>query len=147
MHRLLSTHRPPPAALALLLVSAACFAVAGFEHARLFHRGYAEVEVVGPLFWLNGLGTLVVLLLLVFDYVGLYVVGSLAISLGSIVSILISHNGEFFGFAEGGWDGDATLIIATEAASVVLVLAALALGALRGADAARTTRADGSVAA
>lgn len=146
MHRLLAPARPPAPALALLVLAAIAFAVAGFDHARLFHRGYAEVELVGPLFWLNGLGTLVVLLFLVFDRVALFVLGVLAISLGSVVSILLSHTGSFFGFAEGGWDDGAKLIVATEAASVVLVLVALALGALRG-TAPRHAHADGRLAA
>ena len=131
MHRLLAPARPPTAALVLLVLAAIAFGIAGFDHARLWHRGYAEVEVVGPLFFLNGIGTLVVLLALVADRVLVFVLGVLAISLGSIVSVLISHSSSFFGFAEGGWDADATLIIVTEIVSVVAVLAAVALGALR----------------
>lgn len=131
MQRLLAASRPNGTALALLGLAAVFFVVAGFDHARLWHRGYAEVEVVGPLFLLNAIATLVVALLLLADRIAAFVVGVLAISLGSIVSILISHTGSFFGFAEGGWDADALLIVLSEAASVVLVAGALAAGALR----------------
>ena len=131
MTRLLQPSRPPWIALGLLVLAALAFGVAGLDHARLFHRGYAEVDVVGPLFLLNAIGTLVVLLFLVFDRVVLFVVGVLAISIPSIVSILISHTSSFFGFSEGGYDRAATLILAGEIAATVLVLAAVAAGALR----------------
>ena len=137
MQRLLAPARPPAPALAALVLAAIAFAIGGIDHARLFHRGYAEVELVGPLFFLNALGTAVVLLLLIVDRVTLFVLGVLAISLGSIVSILFSHSSSFFGFAEGGWDGSAKLILWSEVASVVLVLAAVALGALRTPESAR----------
>ncbi|MCW3039315.1 MAG: Cytochrome c oxidase polypeptide [Solirubrobacterales bacterium] len=131
MNALLQRNRPPLAALVLLVLAAIAFVVGGVDHARLFHRGYAQVEVVGPLFLLNALGTLVVVLLLLDRRIRLFLGGVLSISLGSIVSILISHSSSFFGFAEGGYDTDATLILAAEIASVVLVLAAVAAGALR----------------
>jgi hypothetical protein len=130
-HRLLAHERPPALALAILVLAAVAFLIGGIDHARLYHRGYAEVEVVGPLFLLNAIGTLVVILLLAAGRVRLFVLGVLAISLGSIVSIVLSHRSSFFGFAEGGWDADSTLILAAEIASVVLVLAAVGLGAAR----------------
>jgi mono/diheme cytochrome c family protein len=131
MNQLIARSRPPLPASVALVLAAIAFVIGGVDHARLFHRGYAEVEVVGPLFLLNAIGTLVVVLLLAFDRVRLFVLGVLAISLGSIVSIVISHSSSFFGFAEGGYDTDATVILAAEAASVLLVLLACALGALR----------------
>ena len=56
----------------------------------------------------------------------------LGISLGSIVSIVISHSSSFLGFAEESYDGAATLILVAEIAAVVLVLLAAATGALKG---------------
>lgn len=131
MNRLLAADRPPPMALALLVLAALATGIAGFEHARLWHRGYAEVDVVGPLFLLNAIGTAVVLLFLVFDRVRLFVLGVLAICLGSLVSILLSHSSHFFDFREGGYDGSAKIIVITEIAAVVLALAGIAAGALR----------------
>jgi hypothetical protein len=126
MARLLRAQRPGPAALAVLALAALAVFVAGFEHARLFHRGYGPVDVVGPLFLLNGIASALVVLLLVFDRVALFVLGSLAVSAGSLVSILISHTSSFFRFSEAGYDTDATVIVVAEAAAVVLTL----LGAL-----------------
>jgi hypothetical protein len=133
MSRLIASGRPSPAAFALLVLAALAVAVGGFEHARLFHRGYAQVEVVGPLFLLNGIGSAVVILLLALDRIALFVAGALLISVASLVSILISHSSSFFGFAEGGYDGAATLIVIAEIAAVVLTLAGVAAGALRSA--------------
>lgn len=119
---------PPRAALALLAAAAVAVAVGGLEHARLFHRGYAEVEVVGPLFLLNAIGSAITILLLIARRTALFVAGSLAISAGSLVSILFSHNSSFFGFSEGGYDGTATVIVVAEAAAILLTGLALVAG-------------------
>lgn len=129
--RLLAANRPPPLALLLLALAALAVLIAGFEHARLWHRGYAEVEVVGPLFFLNAISSAVVVLFLVFDRVALFVVGALGICVGSIVSILISHNASFFQFREGGYDATAKLILGAEIAGALLALAGVAAGGLR----------------
>lgn len=131
MSRLLAASKPPPLAFALLAIAAIFVFVAGFEHARLFHRGYAEVEVVGLLFLLNGIASAVVVAALLLDRTALFVLGALSISIGSIVSILISHNASFFGFAEGGYDADATIILASEVLAVVFTVAGIATGGMR----------------
>ncbi|MEA2305660.1 MAG: hypothetical protein QOH43_2940 [Solirubrobacteraceae bacterium] len=131
MSRLLQPERPSPAAYALLVLAAVAVAVGGFEHARLFHRGYAEVDVVGPLFLLNGVASAVVIALLVLDRVALFVAGALLISVASLASILVSHSSSFFGFAEGGYDAGAKLIVIAEVAAVVLTLAGAAAAGLR----------------
>lgn len=131
MSRLLARSNPSPVIYGLLFLAALAVALGGFEHARLFYRGYDEVDVVGPLFLLNGIASGVVVLFLIFDRVALFVLGSLAISTGSLVSILISHSSSFFGFAEAAYDGAATLTVVSEIAAIVLTVAAVAAGALR----------------
>ncbi len=131
MSRLLRAERPGTAALALLGLGAVAVFVAGFEHARLFHRGYAAVDVVGPLFVLNGIASAIVVLLLVFDRVALFVLGALGVSLGSLVAILLSHTGSFLGFSEHGLDASARVIVVAELAATVLVAAGGAV-AVRG---------------
>ena len=131
MSRLLRAERPGGAALVLLVLGAVAVFVAGFEHARLFHRGYAAVDVVGPLFLLNGIASAVVDLLLVVDRVALFVLGALSISIGSLVSIYLSHTGSFFRFSEHALDTEATVIVVAEVAATVLVLAGAALATRR----------------
>lgn len=130
MRRLLQAYRPDPLAVVLLALAATGVLVAGTQHARLFDRGYAEVQVVGPLFLMNSVGSLVVVLALVFDRVWIFVLGTLSICLPSLVSIAISHSAVgFLGFREGGYDPDALVIVVAEVAAVLFALigAAVAL--------------------
>ncbi len=110
--------------------------VAGAQHARLFHRGYAEVQIVGLLFLMNAIGSAGVVLTLVFERAWLFVLGALSICVPSLVSIAISHSSGFFGFREGGYDADALVIVVAEVAAVVLAL----LGAATAAAKAKANR-------
>ena len=130
MRRLLAPFRPDPLALAL---AALCVLIAGFQHARLFHRGYAEVQIIGLLFFMNAIGSTVVVLTLIFARVWMFVVGALSICVPSLVSIAISHAWGLLGFREGGYDGDALIIVVAELAAVVLAL----VGAARAATTLR----------
>ena len=120
LRRVLAPTRPDPIALALLALAALCVLVAGVQHARLFHRGYAEVEIVGQLFFMNGIGSAVVVLTLIFDRAWMFVLGALSICVPSLVSIAISHSSGFLGFREGGYDADALVIVVAEIAAVIL---------------------------
>ena len=133
MRRVLEATRVDPLALALLVAAALCVLVAGFQHARLFHRGYAEVELVGPLFFMNAVGSTVVVLTLIFRRPWMFVLGALSICVPSLVSIGISHSSGFFGFREGGYDVDAFVIVTAEVAAVVFAT----LGAVGAIAAAR----------
>jgi hypothetical protein len=136
MRRLLAPSRPDSIALALLALAALCMFVAGVQHARLFHRGYAEVEIVGLLFFANGFGSAAVVLTLIFDRAWLFVLGALSICLPSLVSIALSHSSRgFLGFREGGYDADALVIVVAEIAAVLLASlgAAAMLGRARSA--------------
>jgi hypothetical protein len=123
MRRILQPTRPDALALALLALAALGVLVAGFQHARLFHRGYAEVEVVGLLFFMNAIGSTVVVLTLVAERVWLFVLGAVSVCVPSLVSIAISHSSVgFMGFREGGYDADALVIVAAEVWAVVFAL-------------------------
>jgi len=120
---LLAPSRPDAFALGLLAIAALGVFVGGLQHARLLHRGYEEVWVVGPLFFLNGIGSMVVVLALLVDRVWVFVLGALSIAVGSLVSIAISHSTiGFFGFREGGYDPDAIVIVAAEVVAAVFAL-------------------------
>jgi stage V sporulation protein SpoVS len=131
VRRLLQPSRPDALGGALLAVAAVGVLVAGLQHARLFHRGYAEVEVVGALFLLNAIGSTAVVLALLARRAWVFVLGVLAICVPSLASIAISHSPTgFFGFREGGYDADAVVIVVAEVAAVVFAL----LGALAARD-------------
>ena len=127
LRALLKPCDPGAAALSLLALAALAVAVAGFTHARLFHRGYGSVEIVGPLFILNAIGSTVVVLMLVFGRVWLFVLGALSIVVPSLVSIYLSHTSGFFGFREGGYDGEMILIVAAEMVATALAVVGAAL--------------------
>jgi hypothetical protein len=129
MRRVLGRVRPDPVALALLAVAAACVLAAGLQHVRLYHRGYAEVEIVGLLFLLNGIGSAGVVLALIFERAWLFVLGTASICGPSLVSIAISHSSGFFGFREGGYDADALVIVIAEIAAVLFALTGAAKAA------------------
>lgn len=133
MRRLFAPARPDGPARTLLALAALCVLIAGFQHARLFHRGYSEVEIVGLLFLMNAIGSTFVVLTLIFERVWLFVLGALAICVPSLVSIALSHSSGFLGFREGGYDAEALVIVLAEVAAVLLALAG-------GAKAAKTLR-------
>jgi hypothetical protein len=82
---------------------------------------------VGPLFLINTVGSGIVIALLLLGRPLLFALGALAISLGSVVSILISHSTSFFGFAEHRYDGRATAIVVAEIVAIAVTLLALAI--------------------
>lgn len=128
MRRLLQPSRPDGLATALLALAAVGVLVAGLQHARLFHRGYAEVEVVGALFLLDAIGSAVVVVALLARRVWVFVAGALSICVPSLASIALSHSPSgLLGFREGGYDLDATVVVVAEVgAAVFAVLGAIA---------------------
>jgi hypothetical protein len=123
MRRLLQPTPVDALALVVLTLSALGVLVAGAQHARLFHRGYAEVDVVGLLFLMNAIGSTFVILALLARRVWAFVLGAVSICVPSLVSIAISHSSiGFLGFREGGYDADALVIVAAELAAVVFAV-------------------------
>ena len=132
MRRLLAPTRVDAVALTVLVLAAIGVFVAGFQHARLYHRGYAEVRYVGVLFFLNGIGSALVVLALVFRRPWAFVLGALSICVPSLISIALSHSSVgFLGFREGGYDSEALVIVVAEIAAALLALAGAAAAGMR----------------
>jgi hypothetical protein len=117
----------PAAAWVALGVAAVGVAIAGYLHGQLFWQGYSHVAVVGPLFILAEIGSGVTVVMLLLGRPLLFMANALAIALGAVVSIFISHTTSFFGFAEGDWGLRANLIVMSEIAAIVLVIVAAGL--------------------
>lgn len=112
----------------LLAGAAVAVGVGGYEHAYLYHHGYSEIATIGTLFLLNAIGSLLTILLLLVRRPLAFVAGSLAISVGSIVAIVLTRSsGGLFGFRESGYDGHALVTVGAEAVAVVLTVAGAAL--------------------
>lgn len=136
----------------LLMAGAVAVGVGGYEHAHLFHNGYSEIATIGTLFILNAIGSLLVILALLARRPLAFVAGGLAISVGSIVAIVLTRtSGGLFGFRESGYDGQAQVTIGAEIVAVVLIVAGAALagrtllGGERSEPAARRTDRETSV--
>jgi hypothetical protein len=99
-------------------------AIAGYLHGQLFWQGYSHVAVVGPLFILAEIGSGVTVIFLLLGRWILFIANALAISLGAVVSIFISHTSSFFGFAEGAYGLRANTIVIAEIVAAVLCLVA-----------------------
>lgn len=128
----------------LLAGAAVAVGVGGWEHAYLYHHGYSEITTIGTLFVLNAIGSLLTILLLLARRPLAFVAGSLAISVGSIVAIVLTRSsGGLFGFRESGYDGHALVTVGAEVIAVVLTVAGAALAGralLGGEPAARAPR-------
>lgn len=124
--QLLRNPRHSRVAWTALAIAALGIAVMGYDHAHLFHEGYGDVSVTGPLFLLNGLAAAALIVLLLAGRTVLFCLGTIAVTLGAIVSILISHEATFFGFADA-WSGPSYIAIISEAVALVAALIALPL--------------------
>jgi hypothetical protein len=113
--------RPWPTAV--LAAAALAVGVGAWEHADLYHDGYSSIRWIGPLFLVNAIASLVVILALIVRRPAFFVLGSLAISVGSIVAIVLTRNGDgLFGFRESGYDAAAGVTLGAEIVAVLLTL-------------------------
>ncbi len=144
MRRVLGPVDLAPLPTLLFVLAALAVAVGGFEHAYLYHDGYSEISTIGTLFMVNAIGSLLTILALIARRPLLFVAGSLSISIGSIVALLLTRTTGLFGFQESGYDGHALLTLLAEIAAVPLTLvgAILAGSALvgEGTERARAMR-------
>ncbi|MEV4420819.1 hypothetical protein AB0L40_12695 [Patulibacter sp. NPDC049589] len=118
--------RPVP--LAVLAAAAVAVGIGAWEHAHLYHDGYSSIRWIGPLFLVNAIASLVVLLLLIARRPLAFAIGSLAISGPSIVALVLTRNGDgLFGFRESGYDAAAGLTLGAEIAAVLLTVLGVVL--------------------
>jgi mono/diheme cytochrome c family protein len=122
MRRWLAPVALAPLPTALLAGAAVAVAIGGYEHAHLYHQGYSEISTIGTLFLLNAIGSLLTILLLLARRPLPFVVGSLAISFGSIVALVLTRTTGLFGFEEAGYDGHAMLTLLAQMAAIALTL-------------------------
>lgn len=122
MRRWLAPTELAPWPMLLLVLAAIAVAVGGYEHAHLYHDGYREIDTIGTLFLLNAIGSLATILALAAQRPVVFVAGSLAISVGSVVALVLTRTTGLFGFEEAGYDGAAMVSLLAEIAAVALTL-------------------------
>jgi hypothetical protein len=106
----------------------------GAVHLQQYYvADYSGVPTIGPLFLLNGIGSVLlgITLLLPIERmlkgrsgsaaVGSIAIGGVAIAAGSLAALFISENGGLFGFIEPGYSLPVVLAIVTEGATLLLL--------------------------
>lgn len=106
----------------------------GAVHLQQYYAAdYSGVPTIGPLFFLNGIGSGIVGITLLFPIervlkgrtgnaaIGALALGGVMIAVGSLAALLISENGGLFGFVEPGYSLPVVLAIVTEAATLLLL--------------------------
>ena len=115
----------------LRVLGAAAVLVVGAVHLEQYVGvHFRVVPVIGPLFLLNFIGSLVIaagLLLPLRRLHGLFALGGLAIGVVSFVFLELSEHGGIFGFQDYGYRAAIVVALAAEAAAAVLLAGYLLL--------------------
>ncbi|HEY3943911.1 MAG TPA: hypothetical protein VGL78_01690 [Solirubrobacteraceae bacterium] len=106
----------------------------GAVHLQQYYAAdYSAVPTIGPLFLLNGIGSGILGITLLFPIervfkgrtgnaaVGAVALGGVTIAVGALAALFISENGGLFGFIEPGYSLPVVLAIVTEAATLLLL--------------------------
>ncbi|TVZ03040.1 hypothetical protein EAS64_21530 [Trebonia kvetii] len=115
------------AVLALTTTGAGFLVWSGVIHLMLWSDGYKDISVIGPLFLLQGIASIVIAVAVVaFRWLALLVIGAVT-GVATAVGLLLSVNVGLFGFTESLASPYAELSLAVEftAAFVLLVAACL----------------------
>ena len=119
----------------------------GAVHLQQYYAAdYSGVPTIGPLFLLNGIGSGVLGLTLLFPTerilkgrtgdagIGAVALGGVMIAIGSLAALLISEYGGLFGFIEPGYSLPVVLAIVTEAATLLLLAPVSVINLTRALD-------------
>jgi hypothetical protein len=116
---------------ALRILGAAAVLVVGAVHLeQYFGVHFRVVPVIGPLFLLNFIGSLVIaagLLLPLRRLHGLLALGGISVGVVSFVFLELSEHGGIFGFQDYGYRAAIVVALAAEAAAAVLLATYLLL--------------------
>ncbi len=118
---------------ALRYAAVAAILVVGGVHLQQYKSFISEVPTIGTLFILNAIGAAGIALgitALRGKLAALAALGGVGLSLGAIISVLISLNGTIFGYSEPDLRPAITLALIAEVLSVIL-LSALAVREFR----------------
>jgi hypothetical protein len=119
----------------------------GAVHLQQYYAAdYSGVPTIGPLFLLNGIGSGILGLTLLFPIervlegrkcdagIGAVAFGGVMIAVGSLAALFISEYGGLFGFVEPGYSLPVVLAIVTEAATLLLLAPVTAISLARALD-------------
>lgn len=111
----------------------ALLGVGAVHFQQYYVADYSGVPTIGPLFLLNGIGSGLLGITLLFPIervlkgrsgdvaVGAVAAGGVAVAAGSLAALFISESGGLFGFIEPGYSLPVVLAIVTEGATLLLL--------------------------
>jgi hypothetical protein len=115
----------------LALAGAVLLVWSGVIHIRLWSDGYRDISVIGPLFIIQGVGTIVIaVVLVIFRRLVLLAAGAVALAATAVGLLLSVHIG-LFGYRESlavPYAGS-SLVVEFTGAGVLLIAAAIVLAA------------------
>lgn len=120
----------------LAIAGAALAAWSGVIHLRLWAEGYKDISVIGPLFLVQGAGTiLLAVVLLLLRRLVLMVAGAIALAATAVGLLLSVHTG-LFGFRESMAVpyAQSSLVIEFAGAGVLLIASVILVAARRDHD-------------
>lgn len=121
----------------LAIAGAALLIWSAVVHIRLWSDGYRDISVIGPLFIIQGVGTIVIaVVLVIFRRLVLLAAGAVALA-ATAVGLLLSVHISLFGYRESlavPYAG-LSLVVEFTGAAILLVAAATVLAACSGARA------------
>ena len=114
-------------------------AASGAIHFQLWVTGYNVVDVIGPLFILDAVGSWLLALLLVGLRFRVLAALGIAVELGAIAGLAIASTTGLFGFRESGFGVGGQILAAygTESLAVLLLASSLVLSRRGGDGSAR----------
>lgn len=115
----------------LAIAGAALLVWSGIIHIQLWDDGYRDISVIGPLFIIQGVGCIVIAVVLaVFRRLVLLAAGAVAL-VATAVGLLLSVYAGLFGYQESLAvpDAKSSLVVEFTGAAVLLVAAAIVLAA------------------
>jgi hypothetical protein len=123
----------PPGRIAtvLCLAGAALLVVSSVIHLHLWSTGYRHIPTIGPLFLLQGIAGIVLALLVAASRRGWAALVGAGFAASTIGGLVLSVEVGLFGFMDSLHAPDAILSLMVESAALVVLAAAVVVGARR----------------
>jgi hypothetical protein len=111
----------------LIRAAAVLMVASGLIHVYLWHVAYRHVATLGPLFLVQAVSALVLAVLLATTRRGLFVLAAFGLMAGTIIGFVLVTSVGLFGFTLTFISGWAKLALATESATIVILVSGATL--------------------
>jgi hypothetical protein len=111
----------------LIRAAAVLMVASGVIHVYLWHVAYRHVATLGPLFLVQAVSALVLAVLLATTRRGLFVLAAFGLMAGTIIGFVLVTSVGLFGFTLTFISGWAKLALATESATILILVSGATL--------------------